>query len=64
VSNYLLFSAPDLDMSPFSRAYLSGLNLESEGNSFLGAVSKLFSLCAKYVYWCLSFAGVGATFHT
>jgi hypothetical protein len=58
---YLLFSVPDLDMSPFSRAYLSGLNRESEDNSFLGAVSKLFILCAKYVYWYLSPCGVGAT---
>jgi hypothetical protein len=63
-SSSLLFCAPDFDMSPFSRAYLSGLNLESEGKSFLGAVSKLFNLCAKYVYWYLSFGGVAATFQT
>jgi hypothetical protein len=47
---YLLFSEPDLDMSPFSRAYLSGLSRESDANSFLGAVLKLFILCAKCVY--------------
>lgn len=64
VGNYLLLCAPDLDMSPFSRAYLSGLNRESEGKSFLGAVSKLFILCAKYVYWYLSFGGAGAAFQT
>lgn len=46
----LLFSAPALDRSPLSRAYLSGRKRESDANNFLGAVSKLFILCAKYVY--------------
>ncbi|RYR01235.1 hypothetical protein Ahy_B06g080105 [Arachis hypogaea] len=45
----LLFSAPDLVMLPISSAYLSGRKRESDGKSFLGAVSKLFNLCAKYV---------------
>jgi hypothetical protein len=57
----MLFSEPDLDMSPVSRAYLSGLNRESDANSFLGAVLKLFILCAKCVYWYPSFCGAGAT---
>ena len=56
----MLFSEPDLDMSPVSRAYLSGLNRESDANSFLGAVLKLFILCAKCVYWYPSFCGAGA----
>lgn len=47
---YLLFSAPALDKSPFSSAYLSGRKRESDANKFFGAVSKLFNLCAKYVY--------------
>lgn len=57
----LLFSAPALERSPLSRAHLSGRRRESEANSFFGAVSKLFILCAKYVYWNLSFFGAGAT---
>lgn len=61
---YLPFSAPDLDMSPFSSAYLSGRNRESDANRFLGAVSKLLILWAKYVYWYLSFTGVAATLQT
>lgn len=64
VQTYLLFSAPDLDISPFSSAYLSGRNRESDANNFLGAVSKLFILWAKYVYWYLSFSGVAATLQT
>jgi len=63
VSN-LLFSAPDLDRSPISSAYLSGRKRESDANNFLGAVSKLFILCAKYVYWNLSFFGTSATCQT
>jgi len=51
-------------MSPFSSAYLSGRNRESDANNFLGAVSKLFILWAKYVYWNLSFSGVAATLQT
>lgn len=61
---HLLFSALDLDKSPFSSAYLSGRNRESDANNLLGAVSKLFILWAKYVYWNLSFSGVAATLHT
>ena len=43
----LLFSVPDLDKSPISRAYLSGRKRESEASNFFGAVSKLFILWAK-----------------
>ena len=60
----LLFSRPAWDRSPFSSAHLSGRNRESEANSFLGAVSKLFILCAKCVYWNLSFFGASATLQT
>jgi len=64
ISTDLLFLAPAFDMSPFSSAYLSGRNRESDANNFLGAVSKLFILWAKYVYWNLSFSGVAATLQT
>lgn len=60
----LLFSKPAFDMSPISRAYLSGRKRESDANNFFGAVSKLFSLCAKYVYWNLSSFGASATLQT
>ena len=60
----LFFSEPDLDRSPFSSAYLSGRKRESDANNFLGAVSKLFILCAKYVNWNLSFSGTSATLQT
>lgn len=43
----LLFSNPALDRSPFSRASLSGRKRESDANSPLGVVSKLFTLCPK-----------------
>lgn len=61
---YLDFSAPALLMSPFSRAYRSGRRRESDASSFLGAVSKLLTLWAKWVYWNLSFSGTGATLQT
>lgn len=57
----LLFSKPAWDRSPLSSADLSGRKRESDSNNFLGAVSKLFSLCAKCVYWNLSFSGALAT---
>lgn len=60
----LLFSEPALERSPFSSAYLSGRKRESDGNNFLGAVSKLFNLCVKYVYWYLSSSGASATLQT
>ena len=60
----LFFSEPDLDRSPFSSAYLSGRKRESDANNFLGAVSKLFILCAKCVNWNLSFSGTSATLQT
>lgn len=63
-TTHLLFSEPDLDKSPFSSANLSDRNRESDGSKFLGAVSKLFILWAKWVNWNLSFCGVAATFHT
>lgn len=47
--NYLLFSEPDFDISPFSSANLSGRSRESDASNFLGAVSKLLILWAKYV---------------
>lgn len=64
ISGHLLFSAPAFDTSPFLRAYLSGRNQESDDNNFLGSVSKLFILRAKYVHWNLSFAGAAATRQT
>ena len=60
----LLFSVPDFDRSPISSAYLSGRSRESDANNFLGAVSKLFILWAKCVYWNLSFWGTSATCQT
>lgn len=61
---YLLFSEPDFIRSPASSANRSGRNLESDANNFFGAVSKLFILCPKNVYWNLSFSGALATVHT
>lgn len=43
----LVFSEPDLPVSPCLSACLSGCSRASDASRFLGAMSKLLSLCAK-----------------